>query len=95
MINDLRLTIPLEERLTGLAEECSELAQAALKYRRALTGINPTPMDEDTCYENLMEEIADVMLYLETLYLNKRTIKQFQTTKRDRWLSRLEKKNNE
>lgn len=90
MTHDIRLTVPLVERLAGLAEECSELSQAALKYRRALTGINPTPMDAETCYDKLMEEIADVMLYLETLYLNKKQIEQIQHDKRERWLGRLE-----
>jgi len=94
MTHDLRLAVPLTERLAGLAEECSELSQAALKYRRALTGINPTPVDEETCYDRLMEEIADVMLYLETLYLNKQQIKGIQDQKRDRWLSRLEQQSN-
>lgn len=34
--------IPQDELLAQLAEECAELSQAALKLRRALTGINPT-----------------------------------------------------
>lgn len=94
MTHDIRISIPLPERLAGLAEECSELSQAALKYRRALTMINPTPVDEETCYDRLMEEIADVMLYLETLYLNKKQIERIQEEKRDRWLSRLEQQSN-
>lgn len=35
--------LPREEILAQLAEEASELAQAALKLRRALNGTNPTP----------------------------------------------------
>lgn len=35
--------LPKTEILAQLAEEASELAQAALKMRRALDGTNPTP----------------------------------------------------
>lgn len=35
--------LPKTEILAQLAEEASELAQAALKLRRALDGTNPTP----------------------------------------------------
>ena len=45
-----------------LAEECSELAQAALKSARKYRGENPTPKTIDECYDALQEEIADVML---------------------------------
>lgn len=53
-----------DEILTQLAEEAAELAQAALKYRRAVTQWNPTPVDPWDAEENLNEEIADVMLCL-------------------------------
>ena len=49
-----------EDILCQLAEEASELAQAALKLRRAITGTNPTPMSADDAWNDLMEEIADV-----------------------------------
>lgn len=39
--------IPQDELLAQLAEECAELSQAALKLRRALTGINPTSVTVD------------------------------------------------
>lgn len=35
------------EVLAQFAEECTELAQAALKLRRALDGKNPTPNTEE------------------------------------------------
>lgn len=35
--------LPKTEILTQLVEEASELAQVALKLRRALDGTNPTP----------------------------------------------------
>ena len=48
------------ELLVQLAEEATELAQAALKLRRAYTGVNPTPITAKDAYQGLLEEIADV-----------------------------------
>ncbi len=47
MINEvayIKEHLPKAEILCQLAEEASELAQAALKLRRALDGTNPTPV---------------------------------------------------
>lgn len=49
-----------EEILCQLAEEAAELAQAALKLRRALTETNPTPYSADAATDNFLTEIADV-----------------------------------
>ena len=95
MLNAIRKSVPLEERLLGLAEEATELAQAALKYRRALTKVNPTPMSEEDAYDNLMEEIADVNLYVDTLYTNQGTIKDHYNRKLRRWNDRLTKEKQE
>ena len=61
-MNDIIDTIGLPAVLEQLAEECSELAQASLKYARLLRGENPTPKTEQECLESLMEETADVEL---------------------------------
>lgn len=84
--------LPQDELLAQLAEECAELSQAALKLRRALTGINPTPMTAEEARANLVEEIADVYnvsgFLLETEdFLEIYDIVQ---RKRERWLNRLE-----
>lgn len=84
--------LPQDELLAQLAEECAELSQAALKLRRALTGINPTPMTAEEARANLVEEIADVYnvsgFLLETEdFLEIYDIVQ---RKRERWLKRLE-----
>ena len=50
------------ELLVQLAEEATELAQAALKLRRAYTGVNPTPITAKDAYQGLLEEIADPAL---------------------------------
>ena len=46
--------------LEQLAEEASELAQAALKLARIYRAENPTPVTEDEAYKNLVEEYTDV-----------------------------------
>lgn len=51
-----------EDILCQIAEEAAELAQAALKLRRAITGTNPTPVSVDEALHNLHEEIIDVSL---------------------------------
>lgn len=43
-----------------LAEECTELAHAALKLARIKRGENPTPTTEEEAIDNLIEEMADV-----------------------------------
>lgn len=81
--------------LEWLAEECSELAQAALKTARKYRDENPTPKTIDECYDALQEEIADVMLcvseYLDYKgpdYLN--CVIMMKLKKYDRWKRRLE-----
>ena len=60
--------LPEEEILAQMAEECSEAAQAALKLRRARSGVNPTPTSEKEAFENLVEELADVYLCAIVLF---------------------------
>lgn len=57
------------EILAQMAEELAEAAQAALKLRRALGDINPTPKSIPDCWESLEEEIGDVMNCIDVLML--------------------------
>lgn len=81
------------EVLAQLAEEASELAQAALKLRRALEGLNPTPKTEEECRLALLEEVADVELcifelgFMEENLENK--IVHITSCKKKRWIERL------
>lgn len=59
--------LPPDEILAQLAEECSEFSQASLKLRRAMNGVNPTPKTVPECWENFIEEYADVFLCIHTL----------------------------
>lgn len=90
-INDY-LTTP--DLLCQLAEEASELAQAALKLKRAMEGTNPTPMSVEECVENMDEEIADVSLLVDILGYNTKEhmLAQGRVAQRkaERWLKRLE-----
>ena len=82
--------IPVTELLAGLAEEATELAQAALKLRRCYDGTNPTPADPDIQYECFLEEIGDVELYLDQMSINRQVIADYKAAKLERWLKRLE-----
>lgn len=81
--------LPVTELLAGLAEEASELSQAALKLRRAYDQTNPTPVKEEDAYDDLLEEIADVHLYLDQLSLNWAAIDDIMEFKGMRWRERL------
>ena len=98
--------LPKTEILAQLAEEASELAQAALKLRRALDGTNPTPKSVAECEANLIEEIADISNTVDALcdawFGNDLDSEcefwdaehEIEYAKYKRWLSRLEAKEN-
>ena len=78
------------EILTATAEEAAELAQAALKLRRAITGISPTPVTEDEAVRRLQEEIGDLFCCLyEILCIDWAQVNAVIEQKRTRWLERL------
>ena len=58
------------ELLCQCAEECAEMAQAALKLARILRGINPTPVSEDEARQNLEEEFNDIINCADDLGLH-------------------------
>lgn len=96
--------LPKTEILAQLAEEASELAQAALKLRRALDGTNPTPKNVAECEANFIEEFADIDNVINVLldawfgddfksedeFWN--AVREIEDSKYSRWLSRLEAK---
>lgn len=96
--------LPKTEILAQLAEEASELAQAALKLRRALDGTNPTPKSVAECEANLIEEFADISNGINSLCeawfgddLDSEcefwdAELEIEYSKYKRWLSRLEAK---
>lgn len=87
IINDF---LPLAELLAQLAEEASELSQAALKLRRVLDGKNPTPTGYEMAVKNLNEEMADVLLCAEQISsLDEKQIARTKQSKLARWMERL------
>ena len=83
-----------EEILCQLSEECSELIQACLKYRRTMKKL--TPKTEDEVKRDLFEELADVLLNIQQMmYLFsdedekvEESIKSIQSYKTNRWWRR-------
>jgi len=72
----------------SLAEECSELSQACLKQWRALTGLNPTPVNTKTGRRHVIEEYTDVILCAEMLDLE--VDPDIFARKLRRWVDRIE-----
>ena len=95
-LEKVRMHLGTPELLTQLAEECSELAQAALKLRRSITGINPTPMVEEVARSALIEEIADLFVCLDALGIQtdeyEDLVIRIWDEKMARWAKRLEEK---
>ena len=86
--------MPLNELLRQLAEEASEMAQAALKLRRVYDRTNPTPVSKEDALKHLYEEIADVWLTLKALGLDEDTMiagyQERMAEKVIRWAQRLD-----
>ncbi len=82
------------ELLCQLAEESAELAQAALKERRALEDDNPTPISYAEARSNLIEEVADVFVCLSELFElhDWEEVANIREEKENRWLRRLSEK---
>lgn len=89
IMNEIKQAIPLPELMAGLAEECCELAQAALKLRRVWDKTNPTPTPEDLAIDRFYEEIADVQLYLNQIDVNVKSIRETMERKEERWKERI------
>lgn len=85
--------LPVTERLCALAEEATELAQAALKLRRVYDGTSPTPVHEEDAIDNVREEIADVWLIIKSLGLDEEPFvtiyREKMNNKLERWVKRL------
>ena len=94
-IEYIRLATSETEVLAQLAEECAELAQAALKLRRALKpGGSPTPCSVSEAVIHFHEEIADVLVCLRvTGRVGNATllppIESIMRSKTERWAQRI------
>lgn len=87
--------VPAAEILTQLAEEASELAQAALKLRRALEDKHsPTPISAAAARHRLVEEVADVSVCLRLVFPTggktlAAELERIMGIKTERWVHRL------
>lgn len=89
----IRSNLSLAAMLEQLAEEASELSQAALKKARKLREENPTPKTMSEIDDDLSEEIADVNLCVDIL---KHSVPQkIYEFKLDRWYRRIIQKREE
>lgn len=75
----------------ALAEEASELSQAAAKQARILIGNNPSPVSHEDGEQNVLEELADVYVCANVLYGRTKDdyVSDIMETKLSRWVSRL------
>lgn len=93
-VNIIRAHLNKDEMLAQLAEEAAELAQAALKLRRACADGNPTPVGARLAFENLVEEMADVSVCIHVLDFDDHDTadrcKRIMRRKLERWAARLE-----
>ena len=87
----IKANVCKKELLAQLAEEATELAQAALKCRRTFDNTNPTPTSKAKALGNLIEEIDDVGLLLDSLTLKWRIVSggAGRDKKLERWVKRL------
>lgn len=90
-------TIGVPAMLEQLAEECSELSQAALKLARKYRGENPTPCSEMGCIDRLTEELADVEVCMNQLHglIDHERVTAIKSQKITRWKIRLEESKNQ
>ena len=89
----IRSKLGEDELLAQLAEEAAELAQAALKLRRAMGGaVNPSPVLLRHAELDLRAELADVNVCVRALGLSfgDRDVMEVFAEKRTRWRKRLE-----
>lgn len=72
-----------------LAEECCELAQAALKMSRYLQEEDSVAMTKEEIYSKLDEEMTDVFVCLDTLYRRPNIDMELAAKKANRWKDRI------
>jgi len=86
-MKDIYESVKVAARYEQLAEECVELAHAALKTARIIRGENPTPRALPETLAKVKEEYTDVVQTAVSLNL---TIDEEQMKmKDDRWRARV------
>ena len=90
-INCIRDNLSDVDMILQLAEEASELSQAASKALRVKLRHNPTPVTEDQALKSVLEEFADVLLSFEALFNRQhdKEVLNIKFSKLDRWYHRV------
>ena len=86
--------VPIQSQFEQLAEECCELAQAALKYNRAFGNGNPTPVKTTDALYDLLSEARDVYACMLVCYVLPECDKGIQVCI-ERWYDRLKEAEND
>ncbi len=74
-----------------LAEECTEVAQQAIKIVRIRDGENPTPITQNEAIKNLHDELGDFFACLACLIgVDNEMISKVKSQRLNRWRERLE-----
>lgn len=89
MIKRIAANMTQASVLEGLAEECAELAQGALKLARIIRGENPTTVTVQAAIQWVAEELTDVMVYASVLGEMGVKAEDSEMTKLTRWCERL------
>ena len=84
----IRVHVPTPAIFEQLAEECTELAHAALKVARTYRRENPTPVTMVEAVRSVYEEFTDVMTVAYAIGLKVDDI--VMEGKLERWHQRLE-----
>lgn len=73
-----------------LAEECCELAQAALKMSRYLQKEDYVAMTKEEIHSKIVEEMTDVLVCLDTLHQRQDIDMELAAKKVNRWKNRID-----
>lgn len=88
----IREQLTQADQFAQVAEEAVELAHAAMKMQRILTGTNPTPVSEKEAMGKVTEEICDLYNALEVLKLDvNMKYEGIRKKKMARWVERIKK----
>ena len=89
----IREKLSVMDALVQLGEECSELSAIVFKLIRKIDDSNPTPLSFSEINQRVDEEVTDVMLCLDVIGGVFGDIELYRK-KLDRWVKRLEEKEN-
>lgn len=93
----IKNNVPYGERLAQCAEEAAELSKAFLKWRRTAVSGNPTSITPEEALNDVVEELADLILCMDTVDLHvkvinpklQKTVRELKDFKLARWIERL------